>query len=645
MITATKFKSYSAPGPIPAKGNIGKAINFSGQNEEAFFQAAENDDVLQAARLMNAFHLDVNVTDSFKSTSLMKAAAKKQSKMVDFLLQRGADPSLKNKFKDTALHRAAKSGDKSSALSLIQAYENRGLPFKRVVNHEGSTALHPAVQSGNLALVQALLTVGFDPHLKNHNKETPVHLAKKAGNQSILNALEDSDPALVDQSEPFDADYRGSKLFHDTFIPTRTASVQDTQLPEPITTSQPEPYSGNTHAMPDNTGESELSPFQRLFSRFMAGESLYEDQPEQVREIISQPEVLEEFAFRVHDDLDQLPENKESVEKALCLQYFQTSGALQQFWHRATKAITDKLPIELAQEYPDTRNLLAMTRPEKLDTSSKRPQKFGFNSVIGMEYLKALFTKHIIKPLQGVEDDEFITQKPNGILLYGPSRTGKTHMSKALADELGFNFMSRSGADLIAPLQGQSMINVRNMFQEARENSPTVLLIDEVNQMVPNRRDVLNNQADMPRIVDQFLLELDEAGKHGIFTIGTSNLPTVIDNAIKQPGRLDRSIPIGLPDEKTRATLFESMIKTVALKPLSIKPEFYQELAKASEDFSAGDIKYSISQAINEYHNDKSRPFTTYLKEVVKATHPGNEKSAIEAFKTYLKENSRDASL
>lgn len=627
------FNKYSLP-------KSQATVYFAGQAEENFFQAVEKDEVLQAARLLTSLQLDIDTRDAFHSTALMKAAAKKQSKMVDFLLQRGADPTLKNKFKDTALHRAAKAGDRSSAISLIAALKNKDRPFRRVVNLEGSTALHLAAQSKNRELVQLLLSEGFDPHLKNHKKETPLHLAKKTGHAGIIKLLEKSDPGLVNQTEPMDADYRGSNLYKDQFLRTQPPSIPKQYPVEPLSAVESESSVSAINMVTEAPLTDDLSPFQRLFSRFMAGESLYEDSPEQVRAMISQPEILEEFAFRVNDDLNLLPANKEPVETALCRQYFQTSGALQQFWHRATKAITDKLPIELAQEYPDTRNMLAIARPDKWDTTQKKNQRYGFNNVAGMEKLKEYLRKHVINPLQGIEDDEFDLPKPNGLLLFGPSRTGKTHLAKALADELDMNFIKVSGADLFSSYQGKSITNTRDLFHKARmmaKEKPTILFFDEINQVIPKRENVLTNQGDMSRMVDQFLLELDEASKDGLFSIGTTNLPETIDEAVLQGGRLDFKVPVGLPDQKAREALLKFSVNETAKKPIHLPSAVYQQLAKDSVGFSAGDLKKAVSNGIRVYiHNKKDKPLAEYLTLAIQSTKPSNSKAQIDAFQKYV---------
>lgn len=302
--------------------------------------------------------------------------------------------------------------------------------------------------------------------------------------------------------------------------------------------------------------------------------------------------------------------------------------------------------MELSQNYPGTQKMLSIVIPEYKQTD-KKPKLFGFNSVAGMDKLKAYLKKHVIRPLQGVEDDEFDVPKPNGILFFGPSRTGKSFLAQALAEELNMNCKSVSGADVFSSYQGQSITNTKALFDEARvlaKEKPTILIINEINQLVPNRRNVSTSNGDMPRIVDQFLIELDNAGRDGIFTIGTSNLPTLIDNAVMQPGRLDKCIPIGLPDEDAREKLFQFYIDEKAKKPLRFESSVYEDLARLTTDFSAADIKQVVTDGIHSYIDHKAeksinrKPLIDFLMHAAKSVQPANSEKEVQAFKQYVLE-------
>jgi SpoVK/Ycf46/Vps4 family AAA+-type ATPase len=292
----------------------------------------------------------------------------------------------------------------------------------------------------------------------------------------------------------------------------------------------------------------------------------------------------------------------------------------------------------LAQDYPETDALLKIAYPELQEKGRTEPRKFGFNSVVGLDKLKAHLREHVIAPLTEPPDDEYASPKPNGILFFGPSRTGKTNLANALADELGFRFKKVSSKDIFSPLQGQPILNVQKLFEEVRAE-PTVLFIDEINQVVPNRRDMHNGHGDMARVVDEFLIQLDEAHRHGVFTIAATNLPTLLDNAVQQPGRLDTEIPIGLPDTKTKAALFPFFLKKYEQKPIQYEEGLFEELAAKAINFSPADIQQAVGTAICDYKAHGKKPsIRFYLEKAVQETKPGNSKEELQAFQDYITE-------
>lgn len=138
-----------------------------------------------------------------------------------------------------------------------------------------------------------------------------------------------------------------------------------------------------------------------------------------------------------------------------------------------------------------------------------------------------------------------------GILLYGPPGTGKTLIAKAIANEVNARFICVNGPEIINKYYGESEAKIREIFEEAQKNIPSIIFIDEIDAIAPKRDEV---QGDVEkRIVAQLLSLMDGVkDRNGVVIIGATNMPNSLDPAIRRPGRFDREIYIGVPDENAR---------------------------------------------------------------------------------------------
>jgi transitional endoplasmic reticulum ATPase len=140
---------------------------------------------------------------------------------------------------------------------------------------------------------------------------------------------------------------------------------------------------------------------------------------------------------------------------------------------------------------------------------------------------------------------------PKGVLLHGPPGTGKTLLAKAVASETNANFYSIGGPEIMSKFYGESEEKLREIFKEAQENAPSIIFIDEIDSIAPKREEVSGDVEK--RIVSQLLTLMDGISSRGkIVVIGATNRPNAIDPALRRPGRFDREIEIGIPDEKGR---------------------------------------------------------------------------------------------
>ncbi|NYT16493.1 MAG: CDC48 family AAA ATPase [Methanomicrobiales archaeon] len=147
-------------------------------------------------------------------------------------------------------------------------------------------------------------------------------------------------------------------------------------------------------------------------------------------------------------------------------------------------------------------------------------------------------------------------EPPKGVLLYGPPGTGKTLIAKAVASESGAHFISIAGPEVISKYYGESEQKLREIFEEAEENAPSIIFIDELDSITPRREEVTGEVER--RVVAQLLTMMDGLEERGqVVVIGATNRVDAIDPALRRPGRFDREIEIGVPSEPDRIDIMK----------------------------------------------------------------------------------------
>jgi transitional endoplasmic reticulum ATPase len=147
-------------------------------------------------------------------------------------------------------------------------------------------------------------------------------------------------------------------------------------------------------------------------------------------------------------------------------------------------------------------------------------------------------------------------EAPKGVLLYGPPGTGKTLLAKAVANESGAQFFHIGGPEIMSKFYGQSEENLRQMFEKAEEDAPSIVFIDELDSIAPSREEVTGEVER--RVVAQLLSLMDGLEARGkVVVIGATNRPNAIDPALRRPGRFDREIEIGVPDKEGRFEILQ----------------------------------------------------------------------------------------
>ena len=183
-------------------------------------------------------------------------------------------------------------------------------------------------------------------------------------------------------------------------------------------------------------------------------------------------------------------------------------------------------------------------------------------------------------------------EAPKGVLLYGPPGTGKTLLAKAVANETNSNFYSIAGPEIMGKYYGESEERLRGIFKQAQENAPSIIFIDEIDSIAPKREEVSGELEK--RIVSQLLTLMDGLESRGkVVVIAATNRPDALDPALRRPGRFDREIEIGIPDEKSRLEILQIHTRGMPMEP-DVKLD---EMARVSHGFVGADLQALAKEA------------------------------------------------
>ena len=219
------------------------------------------------------------------------------------------------------------------------------------------------------------------------------------------------------------------------------------------------------------------------------------------------------------------------------------------------------------------------------------------------------------------------TRIPKGVLLEGAPGTGKTLLAKAVAGEAGVPFFSISGSDFVEMFVGVGASRVRDMFDEAKKNSPCIVFIDEIDAVARRRGTGLGGSHDeREQTLNQLLVEMDGFGvNEGIIVMAATNRVDVLDPAILRPGRFDRKISVGRPDIKGREDILKVHSKD---KPLSEDVDL-KEIARTTAGFSGADLENLMNEAaIGAARADRNYITQSDIKEAFIKVGIGKEKKS-----------------
>ena len=198
-------------------------------------------------------------------------------------------------------------------------------------------------------------------------------------------------------------------------------------------------------------------------------------------------------------------------------------------------------------------------------TASTFTSQVSYEDIGGLEEELKRIREMIELPIKHPElFDRLGITAPKGVLLYGPPGTGKTLIAKAVAKESGASFFSIQGPEIMGSYYGQSEERLRNVFDKAEDSAPSIVFIDEIDSIAPNRNDV-NGEVER-RVVAQLLTLMDGlSGRGDVIVIAATNREESIDPALRRPGRFDREIEIGIPGRDGRKDILAVHLRSMPL--------------------------------------------------------------------------------
>ena len=259
--------------------------------------------------------------------------------------------------------------------------------------------------------------------------------------------------------------------------------------------------------------------------------------------------------------------------------------------------LDEPIPPKLLQEMKvtndDFKEALKDVEPSALREIMVEIPKVKWDEVGGLEDVKQQLKETVEWPLTNPEGFERLGIKPpRGLLLYGPPGNGKTLIAKAIATESAANFIAIKGPEVMSKWVGESEKKLREVFRKAKQVSPCIVFLDELDALAPTRGTGGDNNVS-DRLVDQLLTSMDGLeNMEGVITIGATNRPEVIDSALLRPGRFDRMILVGEPDEDARKKILKIHTKSVPLKNVKLGI-----LAKKMVGYSGADIEGVVREA------------------------------------------------
>jgi len=232
-------------------------------------------------------------------------------------------------------------------------------------------------------------------------------------------------------------------------------------------------------------------------------------------------------------------------------------------------------------------------RPEAVEVAEDSAPDITYEDIGGLEEEIKKIREMVELPLKHPEIFERLgIEAPKGVLLHGPPGTGKTLIAKAVANETNSHFILINGPEIMSKYYGQSEENIRKKFEEAEKNAPSIVFIDEIDA-IASKREETRGEVER-RVVAQLLALMDGLNSRGkVVVIAATNVPNILDPALRRPGRFDREIEVGVPSKEGRHNILKIHTRNMPLaKNVNLK-----EIAGITHGFVGADLSSLAKEA------------------------------------------------
>lgn len=303
------------------------------------------------------------------------------------------------------------------------------------------------------------------------------------------------------------------------------------------------------------------------------------------------------------EDPDQKMEIDQEEQKELSLKNTANMidplplSIIQKFIQNFPEPLDDEQLAKLSIRYEDFLKALPTIQPTAKREGFATVPDVTWASVGALNKVRVELNMAIVQPIKKPELYEKVgISAPAGVLLWGPPGCGKTLLAKAVANESRANFISIKGPELLNKYVGESERAIRQVFTRARASVPCVIFFDELDALVPRRDSTLSESSS--RVVNTLLTELDGLNdRRGIFVVGATNRPDMIDPAMLRPGRLDKTLFIELPNTEEKLDILRTLVKsngTPLASDVNLETVIQDERCK---NFSGADIASLVRES------------------------------------------------
>ncbi len=239
-----------------------------------------------------------------------------------------------------------------------------------------------------------------------------------------------------------------------------------------------------------------------------------------------------------------------------------------------------------------TENTDVVLNPKAVDVSEDKIPEITYEDIGGLSEEIKKIREMVEIPLKHPEIFQKLgIEPPKGVLLHGPPGTGKTLLAKAVANESEANFILLNGPEIMSKFYGESEKKIRDVFEDAEKNAPSIIFIDEIDSIAPKREDV-GGEVER-RVVSQILTMMDGLKARGkVIVIGATNRVNALDPALRRPGRFDREVSINVPDKQGRRTILGIHTRGMPLKNVNL-----DEIAGLTHGFVGADLESLAKEA------------------------------------------------